>query len=297
MSKTRSPFQNIAEYLLFVTLALTVRSLPRPTAFALGGALGSLSRYLLPRRVRTAHDNLLKSFPEMPDSEIRENIKKIFRHLGISAVEMLRLDLFRAKNDLERYFSFNGLEHLERAYKMDRGVILLTGHIGFWEVGTFFMPALGYPVDFVAKKMKNPYVDRYFQKMREAAGGKCLDSKRGARRIIKSLAEKRGVAILLDQHIRKREAVVVDFFGRPACTTPIITQIAMKQGVPVVPVYVFRTKANTYDVRIAPPILFDKEPSDQETVIKNTQALSDSIEEAVRQDITQWFWVHRRWRE
>jgi len=295
MAKPRSTFQNFCEYALFVTLALSVRLLPRSAAFKAGACLGGISRLLLPRRVATARKNLARAFPEMPSSELDANIRKIFRHLGVSGVEMLRLDLFRTNEDLNRYFRFEGLEHLETAYAMKKGVFLLTGHIGFWEVGTFFMPMLGYPVDFVAKKMKNPYVDRYFLKMREAAGGHCLDSKRGARRIVKSLAEKRGVAVLLDQHIQRKEAVVVDFFGQPACTTPIITQIAMKQGVPVVPVFVYRNNDNTYNVIIEPPILFEKNQS-EDAIIRNTQLLSDCIENAVLRDITQWFWVHRRWR-
>ncbi len=292
---TQKDLKYRAEYALFMTLALIARTLPRETALRFGRHLGSLSRLVQKKRVQTASHNMRHAFPEMRQSEIDRNVREVFCHLGVSGIEMLRLDMFKGKEDLERYFTFSGLEHLQQAYAEGQGALLLSGHIGFWEVGTFFLPLLGFPADFVAKRMKNPYVDRYFEKLREAGGGKCLESKKGARRILRSLSKNRGVAVLLDQHISRNEAVRVDFFNRPAYTTPIITQIAMKQGTPIVPVFVYRTKDYRYEVVVEPMIQFENEPGD-EAVLSNTAVLNDIIEQAVRKDITQWFWVHRRWR-
>ena len=287
--------KNITEYLLFLGLALLVRSIPRRAALALGSQLGWISQFLLAKRKRRAADNMQQAFPEMPNGEVRRNVSRMFRHLGISGVEMLLLDRFRSDRDLDRYFHFEGMENLREAFSRGRGVLILTGHLGFWEVGTFVLPKLGFPTDFVAKRMKNPYVDRYFQRLREAAGGRCLDARHGARRILRSLGENRGVAVLLDQHTSPHAAVKVDFFGRPAFTTPIITQLAMKYGIPIVPSFSYRTADKRYRIEFGSVVMFEKDPS-AEAVVRNTAHLTSLIEQAVRRDITQWFWVHRRWR-
>lgn len=296
MAKKSSKYKYLFEYALFLMLAFIARTLPRITALRLGERLGDLSRLIQKKRVATAAENLRWAYPEKTSAEIDQDVREVFRHLGVSGIEMLRLDLFRGRADLDAYFTFSGLEHLEQAYALNKGAFILTGHIGFWEVGTFFLPVLGYPTDFVAKRMKNPYVDRYFEKLREASGGRCLESKKGARRIFRALTQKRVVALLLDQHISRSEAVQVDFFGRPAWTTPIITQIAMKQGVPIVPAFAYRTEDFRYHVVFEPIIQLADEPG-QEAIRRNTARLTACIETAVRREPTQWFWVHRRWRD
>ena len=179
---------------------------------------------------------------------------------------------------------------------MGRGVLLATAHVGFWEVGTFFLPTLGFPCAFVAKKTKNPYINDYVVKMREHSGGQVIDAKKGARQIVKTLLEGNCVGVLIDHHIRKSEAVQVPFFGRPAWTTPIITQIAMKRDIPVVPIFIYRTPEFKYRTVISEPIMLAGEVTD-EKVTANTAQLTRIIEDAIRQEPSQWFWVHTRWKE
>jgi len=293
---SRSRYKNYFEYTLFLALNAVARALPRRLALKLGAGIGALTPYLIPKRKQTADVNLRRAFPEKSETEIRSILAKMFRHLGKSAFEMLLVDTFKAEQDLEKYFEFHGVEHLRDAYALDRGVLILSGHIGFWEVGTFFLGALGFPADFVAKQMRNPYIGRHFEKLREAGGGRVIDARQGARKIVRSLAEKRGVCILLDQHTSPKTSVKVDFFGRPAYTTPIITQIAMKYDVPIVPVFVYRTEDDRYQVYVEPALRLPNDPR-PETIVEQTALLTAHIEAAVRKSPHQWFWVHRRWRD
>jgi len=286
---------NIIEAIPFLLIASIARILPRTTALRLGGLLGRVSRFVQPERRKTAYENLKSAYPEQTETWLKQQVVRVFEHLGISGIEMLRLDKFTSRQDLDTYFTFEGLEYLEDLQRQGQGAFILSGHIGFWEVGTFFMPMLGFPVDFVAKKVHNPVVHRFFERQREAAGGHCIESKRGARKILRSLADKRMVCLLLDQHLSKDEAILANFFGRPAYTTPIIAQMALKTGVPVVPVFVYRKPDFTYHVEIGAPMYFEGKAT-AENIQKYTQQMTSVTEAAIRKQPEQWFWVHRRWR-
>jgi KDO2-lipid IV(A) lauroyltransferase len=197
---------------------------------------------------------------------------------------------------IERDFVVEGEEHIRNALAAGRGCILLTGHVGFWEAGNFIFSKLGYPIGVVAKPMRNPLIDSYFLRMREMAGGYIISSRKGARRILKALQQNHMVGILIDQHVSRHYGVQVPFFGRPAWTTPIIAEIAMKYRVPIVPAYCWWLPDDRYRLEIAPMLLLEGE-STPEKVIENTALLTSIIEDAVRRDPAQWFWVHRRWRD
>jgi Kdo2-lipid IVA lauroyltransferase/acyltransferase len=290
MPKKRK-WKNLSEFALLRVLAGGARALPRRQALAVGAQLGRMANLLLPARSRLAKENMRLAFPDWSAAQIDRQVAELFRHLGISGMEMLRLDLM-TDIELERLFQVHGLEHLRQAYDMERGVILLSGHIGFWEVGSFFFPRLGFPANYVAKRMKNPFVDEYFTKMREACGASGIDKKNGARKILRALLDKRAVAVLIDQHAGQADAVIIDFLGRPAYTTPVITRLAMKQQVPIVPIFVFRRPDNTYEVCIEPILQLDPEGD----VTENTRLLTAPIEAAIRKEPSQWMWLHRRWR-
>ena len=287
--------RNWLEYIPFITIATLVRALPRGIALALGRRLGALGRLLQPKRVAITDDNLRQALPELTESQRQELIREVFTNLGLGFIEMLRLDLFDGKYDLDRLFSIEGEEHLHTAMAMKRGCILLTGHLGFWEAGSFVFPVLGLPVAVVAKPMRNPLVDAYFRRLRQNYGAYLIDSKKGARRIFKALQQNHAVGILMDQHITQREAVAVPFFGRLAHTTPIIAQIAIKNRIPIVPAFAYRNADNSYRAVISPPFVLDGE-ANQENILAATTRLTRCIEDAVRKEPGQWFWVHRRWR-
>jgi KDO2-lipid IV(A) lauroyltransferase len=170
----------------------------------------------------------------------------------------------------------------------------MTGHLGFWELGAFILPKLGIPCDIVAKPMKNPLTDAYLTHIRTQFGSQVLNSRKGARRILKSLQKNRVVGVLLDQHISPPGSVATKFFGRNAYTTSAITNLAMKYQIPVVPVFCLRQDDNRYKVWAEPMLMLKGEGSD--AIAANTQMLADIIERAIRKDVSQWFWMHKRWR-
>jgi len=288
---TAISMKHYAEYYALRIVAAFVRALPRHWALSFGRSVGRLTMKVLPSRYRMAKENLERALPELNEAEVEAVVYKNFEHLGVSGVEMLRLDMFK-HDDLQRYFDVDIVDSISEAMALNRGVILLTGHLGFWEVGHFLLSDLGIPVSVVAKPLKNPLSEKYFTAAREFFGTEIIDSHHGARQIVKTIKENRVVIVLLDQHISPPGSVPTQFFGRPAYTTTAITNLAMKYQVPIVPIFCLRQKDDRYRVWTEPFIMLDKERS----VSENTQVLTTIIEKAARKDISQWFWVHKRWR-
>jgi KDO2-lipid IV(A) lauroyltransferase len=219
----------------------------------------------------------------------------MFKHLGISFIDMLRVDQYRGQQDLDRYFEINGKENLCEALELGRGCIVLSAHLGFWEAGSFFMPLLGFETGVVTKPMRNSLVDAFFRRIRESRGNHIINSRKGARGILKSLKQNHAVCILLDQHLKGQGSVTAPFFGRPAHTTTIITQMATRYQIPLIAAFSYRQPDNTYRCYFSKMFLLDGDLS-EENILANTTLLNQQIEAGIRHDISQWFWLHRRWR-
>lgn len=287
-------FRHRLEYAALLGVAPLIRTLPRPVALRFGRRIGSLSRWFLPERRKLAEDNVSQAFPDWPPQQVTALVKRNFEQLGMCAVDSLRLDLLPLDKP-EEYFEMRGVEHLREAQDLGRGVILLTGHLGFWEAGNYLFPALGVPLDTIAKPLKNRLTDAYFYRIRTFFGADIINSRKGARQILKSLQSGRAIGLLLDQHISPPGSVPVDFFGRKAYVTTAITNMAMKYRIPIVPTFCLRRPDNRYDVWIEPLVLLEGEG--EAALAENTQYLTSIIEQAIRQDPGQWFWMHKRWRK
>lgn len=287
--------RNWLEYIPFICIATLVKALPRSLALNLGKRLGQLAQYLQSRRVSIARDNLQRAFPEMSPEDVTETISEMFKHLGISFVDMLRVDQYHGQQDLDRYFEINDKENLTEALKLGRGCIVLSAHLGFWEAGTFFMPQLGFTTGVVTKPMRNPLVDTFFRRIRESNGNHVISSRKGARGILKSLQKNNVVCILLDQHLKGQGSVSAPFFGRPAHTTTIITQMATRYQIPIITAFSYRQPDNTYKCYFEKMFLLEGDLT-EENILANTTLLNQKIEAGIRREVSQWFWLHRRWR-
>lgn len=287
-------FRHHLEYAAVRCIAPLIRLLPRPLALGLGRRVGALCCLLLSSRRRLAEDNVRQAFPQWSADQVGALVRRNFQQLGVSGVDFLRFDQFDADN-IPEFFDVEGRDHLDEAVNQGRGIILLTAHLGFWEAGNYIFPALGLPLDIIAKPLKNRLTDAYFCKIRRHFGAEILSSRKGARRILKSLQSGRAVGLLLDQHISPPGSIPVDFFGRRAYTTTAITSLAMKYRIPIVPSFCLRQSDDRYRVWFEPLILL--KGKGEQAVADNTQYLSNVMEAAIRQEPSQWFWVHQRWRQ
>jgi len=259
-----------------------------------GAALGRLWHGVDRKHRKVATRNATRALPEWTEDRIRALVRDNFEHLGRTGVESLGLAHTTPEALLGRC-RFDGLENLEAALGRGRGVLVLTGHLGNWELGGLAMAARGVPFYAVGRRQSNPLVDGRVTRLREAFGGHLIHHRNAVRPVLRALREGALVAILLDQRARGREAVRSRFFGQTVATNQGLALLALKSGAPVVPGFDERVGAE-HVIRFLPALAAPSEGPREEQVRRYTEAFDAAIEEAVRRRPEQWFWVHRRWR-
>jgi KDO2-lipid IV(A) lauroyltransferase len=241
-----------------------------------------------------ARENVRRAFPEWSEAEVAALVRRNFAHLGTTAVESL--GLARAgREELLARCRFEGLEHLEGALGRGRGALVLTGHLGNWELAGLCLAARGYRFCAVGRRQANPLIDGRVTRLRESFGGTLIHHRHAVRPVLRALKEGAVVAFLMDQRASSREAVVSRFFGRPVATNQGLALLALKSGAPVVPGFDERV-GTEHVIRLQPALAPPAGGTRDEQVREYTAAFDAAIEGAVRRRPEQWFWVHRRWR-
>ena len=283
------------EYLAASAVLALVRLLPIRTAIRMGGALGRLAFAISKRHHAITIDNLTKSFRDKGPDEIRAIARSVYTGLGYQAVEFMRSDRYAGRK-AEDFFSFVNYEAILKAQSRGKGVLLLTGHCGSWELMAMAQALKGRPFGIVVRPLDNPYLERAVTNIRTRFGNKLINKKSGMREILRTLEGGGLVGILLDQNVSRKEGVFVDFFGRPACTNKGLALIAKKTGAPVIPAFTRRTGLCTHEILAGDEMPLIDTGDKEADIIANTQAYTRVIEDFIRENPDQWFWMHRRWK-
>lgn len=283
-------------YLLLKGFSLFVNVLPEEFALRMGRQLGNMAYYLDLEHRRVAIQNLHIAFDqEKSEAEMRSIAKRVFENLGMMTVEFLRIPKMDVKTFKERV-KIEGLEEALRLLEKKKGVLLLIGHFGNWELMGLMSKVIGNPITVIAKPMKkNRWVDQFITRIRNAGGLEVISSIKAGRKVIQALSQNRVVGILIDQRAKRSEGIWADFFGRKAPTTPSLAVLAMKTGAPVLPVFMIRNGFQKHRLIIKEPLELIRTGNIKKDVEANTQLFNDTLESTIRQHPDQWFWIHQRW--
>lgn len=271
------------------------RVLPRSLVLRLGEVIG-LAFYALdgPHR-RLTQENLSRAFPHRDARDTRRTTRAVYVHFGRLLVEVLRFSAMSA-DEVKAACEFEGHERVAEAYRAGRGVLFFTGHFGFWELHALAHGAAFAPIAVVARALDNPRLHQRLERFRTSTGNQVIYRRGGLRRILRALNENRGVAILIDQHIQGADAVMVDFFGRPAATTAAVAELALRMRTPIVPVFALPLPGGRYKMVYEHPVDLP-ERDEPDAVRELTQRCTDVLEMYVRRYPDLWLWMHRRWRD
>lgn len=295
MPKKRSKIQNKSELLAVRSLLGTIGALPLETSMRFGKSVGRFLAKRFPKLKKTALRNLEIAFPEMSPDE-RERIasstfESLGRHLGfVSHFRKFKLENVRDLVDVV------GREYFDRAHATGRGILFFTGHFGSWEVFNLLPPAFGYGMNILVRRIDNPLVENFVDRMRTRFGSVTLDKTKAARQMFRALENGELLGILADLNVQEKEGVFVDFFGVPASTTVSIAKLAIKTNAIVLPAFaVWEESKNKYVVYLEPAIEYAPADNSPENIRDLTQKITATVEKYVRQYPEQWLWIHKRW--
>jgi len=292
----RSPLRTYTEYAAARVLLGIIGVWPRSIAVRAGIATGALARALFPRLRQNAEINLRLAYPELDEGARQRILKGSFRNLGRLLGEISQFPRLNREN-ISSVVVYEGLNHFEEALKNGRGVVLLTGHIGAWELSVFAHSVYGYPMSFLARKVDNPLVEGLAERYRLRYGNRSIDKRGSIREVLKTLKSGGVVGILADLNTTRDEGVFCDFFGTSACTTAGVATLALRTGALVVPGYlIWDEELGKHQLRFEPPIPTIETGNQREDVIANTAQYTRVLEAAIRRHPDQWLWIHRRWR-
>src|SRR3984957_19450494 len=208
--------------------------MPRRWARAAGAAIASIAFRLLGRLRRTGLRNFTLAFPGLSEQERVAILQGVYRNLGYQLAEFCLMPRYTAERagELIRY---EGLEHYLAAQEQGKGVLVLTGHLGAWELSSFYHSLAGYPMGMVIRRLDNPLVDRMVNRIRCQHGNRVLHKDDFARGLLAAMRAGETVGILMDTNMTPPQGLFVPFFGILACSASGLARVALKTGAAVVP--------------------------------------------------------------
>jgi KDO2-lipid IV(A) lauroyltransferase len=296
MLRTQANALDWIEYIWVRAVALVVTVLPWSWARAIVRCLSHATR-LVDRSARKSEavQNLRLAFPGMSEREAKRIVRDVYVHLGEMVVDGVKFGRLCAKGRSREVLVLEGFEKLD-GLPRESGLILVTGHYGWWELLGAACASIGYPVSTTMRERGNPLIRAYLNRLRGSTGQRLLDKNGGMRQVVRSLRAGDNVGFLVDQDARRR-GIFVDFFGRPASTVTSPARLSVDIGCPIAFVYAERlADGRRFRITLGDLIMPDR-TADRDTEVRRiTERISRDLEEVVRRSPSLWLWLHRRWK-
>ena len=287
---------------LFYLFTLLFALLPERLAGPTGRLIGRMSALIIRKRHHTAIDNISQALPVMikkgngdfPLQTPEEIADVMFCHLGMSLVETCRLYHGRGEEVIEQ-IEVRGREHLEAARARGKGVVILTGHCGNWELAALALARhFNSTMSVVARRQNNPWLNRMVEKMRLRYDNLIIYKDNAFRNMLAVIRKNGIIGLLVDQAVFPEEGALIDFLGRKAWASKAPVLLARKSGTAIVPAFIHR-EADRHVIDIYPELIFSGDTSEA-GVAADVQKYSSVIEAYIIRHPVDWYWVHRRWK-
>jgi KDO2-lipid IV(A) lauroyltransferase len=271
-----------------------IAALPMPMVQGIGRFVGFVFGSVIRHHREDAFEALERCLPELSPRECKQVVDAMYRLQGINAAEMVWYSMHGLAS-VKKSVEVDGMEHFEAALARGKGVLALTAHIGNFELMPMATAATGYKLSVIVKRIRNEAINELVTKLRTHEGLTFLATSQAYRDCLKALRRNEVVGMIIDQNMTRGAGIFVDFFGKPACTSPGLAYMAAQSKAPVVPVFIYRKPEGGFRLKVHPMI---EPPEDRtpEAIQAATQVYTNRIADAIRVAPEQWIWMHRRWK-
>lgn len=284
-------------FVLFILVTFPFAVLPLKLALCIGDAFGHLIYLFWGSRRNIALDNIRSAvergavtLTEDPGAVIRQN----FRNFGKFIIEDIKI-YYGFAGSLFRSIEVRGTENFTRAHEKGKGVMLITGHCGNWDLMAVYLSMVLTRAKIIARKQNNEFINRFIVRTREKYGNDIIYKQGALKQVLTALKKNETVAMLIDQSVIKAEGIIIHFLGKNAYAMKTPALIARKTGAAVVPLFISRTeKGHLIEIQQEIPLVAE-EDSDA-ALLHDTINFSRPIEDYIRSHPSEWLWIHRRWK-
>lgn len=285
---------NIANIFL-ILLGFISGLLNKSSRNKLGKFVGNTLKALSSTRAEITRENISQAFPEFSKKQRKQILIESYQNLGITLVELLAFPKL-SERDFRDYVKYENVDLVKRKISEGRGLILLSGHFGNWELVAYTAGlVLQVPITIVVKPQSNKVSDIYLNNFRTQGGNSVVPMAKAAREILKTIKRNEAVAMLVDQSADWQKDVFVDFFNKPAATYEAPAVIALKYRTPIITGFAHRQSDCTYKV-ILKELDFSDLGDTKESILELTKRHVAILEENIRQNPGHWSWQHKRWK-
>ena len=285
MKKIAYLFEFILIKILFILFQLIGYRLSSNLGFFIGKTVGPLFR-----SKKMIIQNLEKANIQHPNnrSKIASNV---LGNYGRIFAEYVYLKKFK-NDELKKYVSIVGLEHLENLKKLNKKAVFISGHFNNFELMAMEIEKAGIDLATIYRPLNNIFLNKTMENIRKEniCKNQIKKGRAGSREIIKNLIKGKSIALMIDQRVREGEKV--KFFDNLATTTTIPAQLVKKYNCELMPIYIERKKSNYFKIYISKPIKVVKTKS----ILEITEFLNRVLEKMILKNVDQWIWTHDRWK-
>ena len=223
-------------------------------------------------------------------------LRLVYRNLGWLLAEFCLMSGY-TREQASEFIEYDGLDHYLAARERGKGVLVLTGHLGAWELSSFYHSLVGFPMGLVIRRLDNPLVDEFVNRIRCLHGNRVIHKDDFARGLISAMRAGETVGILMDTNMTPPQGSFVPFFGVQACTASGMARVALKTDAAVLPGFLLWDQARRkYVLRFGPQIELVRTGDLAADVLANTAEFAAVTERYIRANPEQWLWMHRRWK-